>query len=271
MLGKAGNDMRIAFIGGGNMASAILGGLLKSEFVSPENIIISDSSTKKLAFFDGIGVKKTSDNVFAVSSADVVIFAVKPDVLRKILPSFTGLKNMENKLFISIAAGVSFEELKKGMDENANIIRVMPNTPAMAGEGMTVICESDVPDSMMEIAVKLFNTVGKTLVLKEKFIDGVTAISGSGPAYVFMMIEAMADGGVLCGLPRDVAYTLAAQTVFGSAKMVLESGKHPGELKDLVCSPGGTTIEAVASLEKSGMRSAFIEAIKKCADKSKSM
>lgn len=258
--------MKLSFIGGGNMASAILNGIVKSGFMSAADITVSDFSAEKLSAFKRLGVNITSDNMEAAESADVVLFAVKPDVLRKILPDFSAF---ENKLFISIAAGVKISELKSGLGENKNIIRVMPNTPAMAGEGMTVICESDADKSHLDFTVKLFDTVGKTAVLSEKYIDAVTAVSGSGPAYIYMVIEAIADGGVLCGLPRDVAYTLAAQTVLGSAKMVLDSGEHPGVLKDRVCSPGGTTIEAVYSLEQSDIRGAFIEAVKKCADKSK--
>ncbi|MBR5586787.1 MAG: pyrroline-5-carboxylate reductase [Clostridia bacterium] len=259
--------MKLAFIGGGNMASAILNGIIKSGFLSASDITVSDYMPEKLESFKSEGVNITSDNMAAVASADAVIFAVKPDVLRKILPDFASF----DKLFISIAAGVKIAELKNGLGEDKRIIRVMPNTPAMAGEGMTVLCESDADEKDMEFATSLFNTVGKTAVLNEKYIDAVTAVSGSGPAYIYMVIEAMADGGVLCGLPRDIAYTLAAQTVLGSAKMVLQSGEHPGVLKDRVCSPGGTTIEAVYSLEQSDIRGAFIEAVKKCADKSKLM
>ncbi len=256
--------MKLSFIGGGNMASAIINGIVKSGFVPAENITVSDLMSEKLSSFKEKGINVTSDSLAAAGSADVIIFAVKPDVLRKILPSFAGLK----KLFISIAAGVSVSELKNGLGNDADVIRVMPNTPAIVGEGMTVICQSDADT---DFAVKLFETIGKTVVLDEKYIDAVTAVSGSGPAYIYMVIEAMADGGVLCGLPRDVAYKLAAQTVLGSAKTVLETGEHPGVLKDRVCSPGGTTIEAVYSLEESDLRGAFIKAIRKCADKSKSM
>ena len=260
--------MKISFIGGGNMASAILNGILCSGFTSADNITVSDFMPEKLSAFAEKGVNITSDNMVAAENADVILFAVKPDVLRKILPDFA---HFENKLFISIAAGVKIAELKKGLGKNANVIRVMPNTPATVGEGMTVICESDAEKAHTDFAVSLFETTGKTLILNEKYIDAVTAVSGSGPAYIYMVIEAMADGGVLCGLPREAAYTLATQTVLGAAKTVLETGEHPGVLKDRVCSPGGTTIEAVYSLEQSDIRGAFIEAVKKCADKSKSM
>ena len=263
--------MKLAFIGGGNMATAIINGIVDSSFVSAQDIIVSDSSKEKLCSFEKKGIKTVSDNISAASSADVIVFSVKPDVLRKILPSFSGLENIENKLFISIAAGVSVKEILSGIGTKTNIVRVMPNTPALVGEGMTAVFSSDIPKEKFDIVVNLFNTIGQTVVIDEKYADAVTAVSGSGPAYIFMVIEAMADGGVLCGLPRDVAYTLAAQTVLGSAKMVLESGEHPGVLKDRVCSPGGTTIEAVYSLEESDLRGAFIKAIKKCADKSKSL
>ncbi|MFA7636327.1 MAG: pyrroline-5-carboxylate reductase [Monoglobales bacterium] len=260
--------MKLAFIGGGNMASAIINGIISSGFITPADITVSDSMPEKLSAFSEKGINITSDNLLAADSADVIIFAVKPNILREILSDFS---IFNNKLFISIAAGVSVAELKKGIGGKSKAIRVMPNTPALVGEGMTVICQSNAGEKNMDIAVKIFGTVGKTLILDEKYIDAVTAVSGSGPAYIYMVIEAMADGGVLCGLPRDVAYMLAAQTVLGSAKTVLQSGEHPGVLKDRVCSPGGTTIEAVYSLEQSDIRGAFIEAVKKCADKSKSM
>ena len=148
----------------------------------------------------------------------------------------------------------------------------MPNTPAMVGEGMIALCENPaVSEDELNMAKAMFDAVGKTVVIKENLIDAVIGVSGSGPAYIYMVIEAMADGGVLCGLPRDAAYTLAAQTVLGSAKMVLETGIHPGKLKDMVCSPGGTTIEAVAALENAGIRAAFVDAVKAAAEKSAEM
>lgn len=263
--------MKLAFIGGGNMATAILNGIVDSSFIAAEDIIVSDNTKEKLSVFEEKGITTVTDNLYAANLADVIVFAVKPNILRQILPSFANLENIKNKLFISIAAGVKSTEIKEGIGNKTNVVRVMPNTPALVGEGMTAIFKSDIPKEKFDIAVNLFNTIGKTVIIDEKYADAVTAVSGSGPAYIFMIIEAMADGGVLCGLPRDVAYELASQTVLGSAKMVLESGEHPGVLKDRVCSPGGTTIEAVYSLEKSDVRGAFIKAIKKCADKSKSM
>ena len=263
--------MKLSFIGGGNMATAILNGIVDSSFIAAEDIIVSDKSEDVLTFFNNKGIKTLSDNTVAATFADVIIFAVKPDVLRNLLPSFSEVENIENKLFISIAAGVSAKEIAEKIGVKTNIVRVMPNTPSLVGEGMTAVFNSDVPKEKFDIVVNLFNTIGKTIVIDEKHADAVTAVSGSGPAYIFMVIEAMADGGVLCGLPRDVSYSLAAQTVLGSAEMVIRSGEHPGVLKDRVCSPGGTTIEAVYSLEKSDLRGAFIKAIKKCAEKSKSM
>ena len=170
--------MKLCFIGGGNMASAIINGIIKSGFIPAENITVSDLVAEKLSCFKEKGINVTQDSIAAAKDADAIIFAVKPDVLRKILPSFAGLK----KLFISIAAGVSVSELKKGLGSDAEVIRVMPNTPAIVGEGMTVICRSDADT---EFAAKLFDTVGKTVVLDEKYIDAVTAVSGSGPAYIY--------------------------------------------------------------------------------------
>lgn len=261
--------MKIGFIGGGNMAGAIAGGVVASKLCHKSEVYICDKNPAALEKYD-TEINLSTNNRDALS-ADYIILAVKPFVLPYVLDEIAALNRneIEKKVFISIIAGVTAESIKKILGKNTKVIRVMPNTPAQVLEGMTVIahCESNISEEEFSDVISIFNSVGKTEIMAENMINVVTGISGSSPAYVFMLIEAMADAAVRDGLPRDVAYRLAAQSVLGSAKMVLQSGKHPGELKDMVCSPKGTTIEAVAELEKCGFRSAVIEAIKKCNDK----
>lgn len=258
--------MKIAFIGGGNMAAAIVHGLRNNEIYTKEDILVCDKSKSALEKFDGIC--KTSENNEDALSCDVILLAVKPFVLPYVLQEFSGVKTatLAQKLFISIAAGVSVADIKSVLGSKMRVVRVMPNTPAMVLEGMTVIAESDgvATEEDVRLTSEIFSACGKVAQLPENVLDTVTGVSGSGPAYVFMMIEALADAGVRGGLSRADSVVFAAQTVMGAAKMVLESGKHPGELKDMVCSPKGTTIEAVAHLEKCGFRSAVMEAVDVC-------
>ena len=258
--------MKIGFIGGGNMAGAIANGVIASGLCKKSDVTVCDISAETLKKYES-GINTSSDNKDALL-CDYIVLAVKPFVLSKVLEE-VAKDNISNKVFISIAAGISVEEIKSVLGESAKVVRVMPNTPAQVGEGMTVIAkpDSNVTDTELSGVVSIFDAVGKTEIMPESMINVVTGVSGSSPAYVFMLIEAMADAGVTGGIPRDTAYKLAAQSVLGSAKMVLETGKHPGELKDMVCSPKGTTIEAVAELEARGFRSAIIEAIKKCNEK----
>ncbi len=258
--------MKIGFIGGGNMAGALANGVIKSGVCKKSEVCICDINEESLKKYDK-EIKTSTDNKKALES-DYIILAVKPFVLSKVLEDLSAC-DTSGKVFISIAAGISADEIKSILGESAKVVRVMPNTPAQVSEGMTVIAQPDdcVTESELSGVVQIFNAVGKTEIMQESMINVVTGVSGSGPAYVFMFIEAMADAGVSGGIPRDKAYKLAAQTVLGSAKMVIETGKHPGELKDMVCSPKGTTIEAVAELEKRGFRAAIIEAIKKSVDK----
>lgn len=258
--------MKIGFIGGGNMAGALANGVIKSGLCKKCDVCVCDINEESLKKYDK-EIKTSTDNKKALE-CDYIILAVKPFILSKVLKDLSAC-DISNKVFISIAAGVSSGEIKEILGQSAKVVRVMPNTPAQVAEGMTVIAQPDncVTGDELSGVVQIFNAVGKTEIMTENMINAVTGISGSGPAYAFMFIEAMADAAVLGGIPRDAAYELAAQTVLGSAKMVLETGKHPGELKDMVCSPKGTTIEAVAELEKRGFRAAIIEAIKKCVDK----
>ena len=248
------------------MAGALANGVIKSGLCEKCDVCVCDINEESLKKYDK-EIKTSTDNKEALK-CDYIVLAVKPFVLPEVLKC-VAQNDISKKVFVSIAAGVTTEEIKSILGSDAKVVRVMPNTPAQVAEGMTVVAQPDDCVSGAELCdvVKIFDAVGKTQIMAENMINAVTGISGSGPAYVFMFIEAMADAAVLGGIPRAAAYKLAAQTVFGSAKMVLETGKHPGELKDMVCSPKGTTIEAVAELEKRGLRAAVIEAIKKCIEK----
>ena len=258
--------MKIGFIGGGNMAGAIANGVISSGLCAENDITVCDINKDCLKKYPK-GVYTSQNNADALFG-DYIVLAVKPFILAGVLEEIKNY-DIKNKVFVSIVAGVSVEEIKSILGKSIKVVRVMPNTPAQVGEGMTVVAKPDesVSDTELFDVIKIFDAVGKTEVMAESMINTVTGVSGSSPAYVFMMIEAMADAGVMGGIPREASYRLAAQSVLGSAKMVLDTGKHPGELKDMVCSPKGTTIEAVAELEARGFRSAIIEAIRKCNEK----
>lgn len=259
--------MKIGFIGLGNMASAIIGGILKQGHFTENDIIGSaptKSSRERTAEEFGIGV--TADNQAIAADSDVLFLAVKPQVIESVIEEIRDCRK-KDQMIISIIAGKSHDWFRKEFGENVKLIRTMPNTPALVGEAMTAVCPGDnISSEELDLAMNLLESFGKAEIIPEKLMDAVVAVSGSSPAYVFMMIEAMADEAVKEGMPRKQAYKFAAQAVYGSAKMVLETGKHPGELKDMVCSPAGTTIEAVRVLEKEGFRSAMIEAMAACAD-----
>ena len=263
---------KIGFIGCGNMGSPILGGVIKSGFVSSDEIIVStktESSSKKIK--DEYNVLTTLDSKMVAREAETLILAVKPNMYKQIVEEIEG-ELTEDKLIITIAAGITINNMEEWLGDDAKIIRTMPNTPALVGEAMSAVCPNkNISKEELEYCKKIFESFGECVELEEKYFDGFIAVAGSSPAYVYMFIEAMADGAVKLGIPRAKAYKMAAQSVLGSAKMVLETGKHPGELKDSVCSPAGTTIEAVAELEKLGFRNSVIQAMDKCAEKSKNM
>ncbi len=264
--------MKLAVIGGGKMAHAMVFGILNTKKVDAANICVSDKFEAGLADFAAAGIKVTTDNTEAAKSADVVLVAVKPDIYPAVLKQLSALDGAGERLYISIAPGITVDALKKHLGFDAKVIRTMPNTPAMVGEGMTAVyAPAPVSESELAMALDLFNAFGKAAVISEKQMDAAVAVSGRSPAYVFMFIEALADGAVAGGMPRNLAYEFAAQAVLGSAKMVLETGKHPGELKDMVCSPGGTTIDAVEALEQGGLRGCIMDAMRKCIEKSKAM
>ena len=263
---------KVGFIGCGNMGSAMVGGLIKSGFVNKEDLIIStktESSAKRLE--EELEVNITLDNREVVKASDVIFLAVKPYMYKAVIEEIKEVLS-KDKLIVTIAAGVSIKDMEDWLGAGYKVIRTMPNTPALVGEAMSAICiNKNVSKEELEYTCNLFKSFGEYVELDEKDFHGFIALCGSSPAYVFVFIEAMADAAVKLGIPRAKAYRMAAQSVLGSAKMVLDTGKHPGELKDMVCSPGGTTIEAVAELEKQGFRNAVIEALVKCAEKSKSM
>ena len=268
--------MKIGFIGCGNMAKAIMGGILNKGLASKDEIHASDvSEAARNAAKEQYGITIEDDNREVIKKSDIVILAIKPKyyevVISDIRKTASDVASAKNLMFISIAPGKTIKWLDKNFgDENIKIVRTMPNTPALVGEGMTgVSFGKNLEPSDKETALKVLSSFGKVEEVEEELMDVVTSVSGSSPAYVFMFIEAMADAAVADGMARDKAYTFAAQAVLGSAKMVLETGKHPGALKDMVCSPGGTTIEAVRILEEKGMRSAVFEAMKACTKKSK--
>jgi len=262
----------IGFIGSGNMGQAMIGGIIKSELVDSKNIIVSDLDQKKLDFIAGeYKTQVTTDSVELVKKSDIIFLAIKPNIYSIVLKQIKEYVT-ESKIIISIAPGQTLENLEERLGKNTKIVRAMPNTPALVGEGMAAICKNrNVTAEELSFVKQLFESFGKAEEISEYLFDSVIGVSGSSPAYVFMFIEALADGAVIGGMPRDKAYKFAAQAVLGSAKMVLETGKHPGELKDMVCSPGGTTIEAVATLEKEGFRHAVIECVKDCMKKSEEM
>ena len=258
--------MKFGFIGAGNMGYAMMQGAV-TEF-GKSNIIYTDKDFKRLEHVKAqTGCPYTATNEECIKNSDVIILSVKPQYMEEVLKDIS--MDQRNKIFIAIAPGLSIDYYKKFLGETTRIVRAMPNTPALIQEGMSALCysEDDYQDDEKADIIRFFNSFGETIEVTEEQLDMVVPVSGSSPAYVYMMIEAMADAGVLFGLQEDKAYKLAAQAVYGSAKMVLETGMHPGVLKDAVCSPGGTTIEAVAKLEEKGFRSSIIEAMKVCYQK----
>jgi pyrroline-5-carboxylate reductase len=253
---------KIGFIGGGNMAAALIRGLLHGKTVTPDQVRASDVSTDRLReLHDRHGIEITADNEALARWADVIVIAVKPQIVDRILaPIAASLK--DGDLVISIAAGVPIDALEARLPAGARVVRAMPNTAAIALAAATAIAPgAHATGGDLDVAKALFDAVGRCVVLDESLLDAVTGLSGSGPAYVMVMIEALADGGVKVGLGRDTALLLAAQTVYGAAKLQLETGEHPGRLKDMVTSPGGTAIAGLHTLEAGGLRRTLIDAV----------
>lgn len=254
------------------MASAMISGLVNSDKYPAKNILVFDRKAQtNHDLHKQFGVTAMESANQLAQQADYLIAAVKPNVLPAILKDLSA-DLASNTVVVSVAAGVTLETLSGALPNGQKIVRVMPNTPCLVGEGMSSITPNEhVSEDETQTVVEIFSSFGKAEVVSEYLIHSVVGVSGSAPAYIYMLIEAMADAAVLGGMPRAKAYQFAAQAVKGSAEMVLESGQHPGQLKDNVCSPGGTTIEAVAMLEETGFRSSIIQAIQACIAKSEAL
>ncbi len=263
---------KVGFLGAGNMGEAMIRGLLKAGTVPVEDIFATDARLDRLQQLGKLyGIHTLSDNSLLVKRVDVVILAVKPQIIHSVLKE-VGSAVTPKKLVISVAAGVPTAALRADLPKGVRLIRVMPNTPALVLEGMTAVAKADgLQKGDLETAEEIFGAVGKVVVLEEEALDAVTGLSGSGPAYVALMIEALADGGVKVGLDRLTAMTLAAQTVLGSAKLLIETGAHPGQLKDMVTSPGGTAIAGIAALEEGGVRRTLISAVERATLRSREL
>ncbi len=262
--------IKLGFIGAGNMGAALLKSLVKANFLPAENISMFDVDINKLEQLKsetGVGYPASAKEL--VQWSDIIVLAVKPNILKTVLEDIKPTLD-DKKVIVSFAVGIPISFYEDILGTDKKIVRSMPNTPAMVGEGMTLICQNaNVTEQEFSLVKQMFDCAGKCEFLPEKLMSEVTALTGSSPAYVFMFIEAMADAAVLSGIPRDMSYRLAAQAVLGSAKMVLDTGLHPGVLKDQVCSPGGTTIEAVSTLEKNGFRYAVMDAMNDCTKKAR--
>ncbi len=262
----------IGFIGCGNMGQAMINGILRSGLCTPQQIAASAHTQATLdRLSDLYGIQTSLNNPAIARMSDIIFLAVKPYKYQEIIREIRDFVD-EQKLIVAIAAGINHAKLDSFFDKPVKIVRAMPNTPAMVQEAMSALTPNKriTPGELQEVSA-LFESFGKTEIISESLMDTVIGVSGSSPAYIYMLIEAMADAAVADGMPRAQAYKFAAQSVYGAAKMVLETGKHPGELKDAVCSPGGTTIAAVAKLEEAGLRSAVISAQRSCVAKAKEM
>lgn len=264
--------MKTGFIGLGNMAKAMIGGMLAKKIAKPEDILgYAKTEETRNAVKEKYQICILENNCKVAEEADVLILAVKPQMFDEVINQIKDSISTDT-LVISIAAGKTMDQIQKAFGTHLKLVRCMPNTPAMVGEGCSGTCRNEmVSDEEMDKCIRLLGSFGTVKEVPEGMMDAVGGVSGSSPAFVFMFIEALADGAVRAGMPRKLAYQFAAQTVYGSAKLMLETGMHPGELKDMVCSPSGTTIEGVRTLEEMGFRSAVINAVGACVEKSKKL
>lgn len=262
---------KLGFIGFGNMASAMLGGMLHTGILERGQVACrcsSDASTQTAA--QRMGIAPCASSAEVAKNSEIVVLTVKPQLYEGVIAEIAPV--VEQQTILTVAPGKTLAWLQERFGKPVALVRCMPNTPAQVGEGCTAVCRNEaVPDARFEEILKLLGSFGTAQVLPERLFDAFVGVCGSSPAYVYMFIEAMADAAVLEGIPRQQAYAFAAQVVLGSAKMVLDTGKHPAALKDAVCSPGGTTIEAVRALEERGFRAAVMQAVTVCTEKSKSM
>jgi pyrroline-5-carboxylate reductase len=265
-------QVHFAFIGGGNMAEALIKGLLSGLGVTPQQIMATDVVPERRTYMHTTyGITASADNKHAVQESTVVVLAVKPQIMPMILEEIAPVVNSE-KLVISIAAGVTLQTLQRALGDSRRVVRVMPNTPALVLAGAAGISPGKAATAQdIALVERIFNAVGRAMVVSDDMMDVVTGLSGSGPAFIFALIEGLSDGGVLMGLARPTATLLAAQTVLGAAKMVLETGKHPGELKDMVTSPAGTTIAGMQALESGGLRGLMMEAVRRATERSEAL
>ncbi len=260
-----------AILGAGNMGQALLGGLLEDKEANPARIAVTSKRPEKSAeIARRLGVRAASSNVDAVSAAELVILAVKPQILPKVLEEIRG--KAPGALYLSVAAGISTERIENALGGTARVIRAMPNTPALVHEGATALSGGRyATEQDLELAVEIFKKVGRVVVVDEVHLDAVTGLSGSGPAYLMLIVEAFADAGVKVGLSREVAMELAVQTIAGSARLLQKTGEHPGKLKDMVTSPGGTAIAGLHTLEEGGLRTTIMNAVEAATRRAKEL
>lgn len=267
------NNKKIGFIGTGNMGEALVSGLISSQSTHPENIICSDVSEAKLETIrQKYNVRTTTNNIEAIHASDIIVFAVKPQILASVLKETADALDM-SKIIISIAAGVPLAAIESCLNKKLRLIRVMPNIAAFVKESATAIAAGKNADKTdIHVAKAIFDSIGKSIFIEENaLMDAITGLSGSGPAYIFLMVDAMADAGVKMGLSRQDALFLSMQTVLGSAKLLLETKEHPGQLKDRVTSPGGTAIAGIHTLEKGGLRTTIINAVEAATNRSREL
>jgi pyrroline-5-carboxylate reductase len=265
-------DRKIGIVGSGNMGEALISGLVQSRSSTPENIICSDIRKDKLkAVKEAYGVVTTGNNLTVVSTSEIVIYAVKPQIMAAVLRETADSLDM-TKLVISIAAGVPLAAIESCLNKDLRLIRVMPNIPASVKEGAAAIAPGKhVLKDDLKIAKAIFDSVGKSAIIEEELMDAITGLSGSGPAYIFLIVDALADAGVKMGLSREDALFLSTQTVLGAAKILMETQEHPGRLKDRVTSPGGTAIAGLHTLEEGGLRTTLINAVEVATKRSKEL
>jgi pyrroline-5-carboxylate reductase len=263
---------KIAFIGAGNMAEALIGGLIKAKLTNPENITATDLLQERLDLVSSKwGIQTNEDNRNTAKEADVIVLCVKPQGIKSVLEELREVIS-DNQLIISILAGITTQTINNALNSVNPVVRCMPNIPAVVDEGASAICLGRYAnETHKEMAFQIFKAVGEVEIVYESQMDVITGLSGSGPAYIYMIIEALTDGGVMMGLPRPVATRLATQTVMGSAKLVRETQEHPAVLRDQVTTPGGTAITAIKELESSGLRPMLIRAVETATNRSKEL
>ena len=264
-------DKRIGVIGAGKMGTALVSGMLKAGVVKKSKICAGDISEQRCEYVSKMyGVTCFSDNSLVIANSDIVIIAVEPKHIKGVLEEISG--ELENQTLVSIAAGVTIDFLKENLKKPVPIIRAMPNNPCMVGEGMIVLTSSpEASERDLDTVKEIFTSIGRVLVLEEHLFDAVTGLSGSGPAYIYMVIEGLTEGGIKAGLPEDKAVTLAAQTVLGAGKMVLETDISPDKLREMVTTPGGTTVEGLKELKRGKVKSFFCRAVRKATQRSREL